>query len=151
MRDFWDESIYSLLSTVISTWKDPLTFLDKIPKWHCFRTSRHLTPKKIQISCRVLKRAILAIFQNGLGWLYYFCTINLFIYPQTTYILMPNDHFCFQWKKMWLIKSWYQLAPSNWYLTYTKINKPWTFLFKTWSGKSGFFGRCSVAIWIVVS
>ena len=41
-------------------------------------------------------------------------------------------------------KSFYHLAHSNWYLTYTKIYSLWTFLFQTWSSKSGFLAD---AVW----
>ena len=43
---------------------------DKVPKWHFFSTSnKGIWPKKNSNSMQGLKSAILAIFQNGLGWL----------------------------------------------------------------------------------
>ena len=38
------------------------------------------------------------------------------------------------------------MAPSDWYLTYTKIGvyAPWTCLFKAWSGKRGFLADAKI-------
>ena len=38
------------------------------------------------------------------------------------------------------------MAPSDWYLTCTKIGvyPPWTYLLKTWSGKSGFLADANI-------
>ena len=44
--------IYPLLSTVLSTWTEPETFLDKVTWWHFHRTSKEVIwPKKFWITC----------------------------------------------------------------------------------------------------
>ena len=40
------------------------------------------------------------------------------------------------------------MAPSDWYLTYTKIGvySPWTYLSKTWTAKVGFLANAKIEV-----